>query len=70
VTCPQTPQRDSKVGPKTKQRKKKKKGGAHLPTYNISRVGIGGCARVLGWDSNKFTSMSSRWYQFAQPRNE
>jgi hypothetical protein len=48
--------RDPKVGPKTKQWKKRI--GAHFLTHSIS--GVGGRVRAPGWDYDKLTSENSR----------
>jgi hypothetical protein len=51
---PPNSSRDLKVGPRVKQQKKKKVRARSL-TPNI--LGVGGCARALGWDSDKFTPL-------------
>jgi hypothetical protein len=53
---PPNSSRDPKVGPKTKQWKKRI--GAHFLSHSIS--GVGGHVRAPGWDYDKLTSENSR----------
>ncbi len=64
---PPNSSRDPMVGPKVKQRKKKKVGAR---SFTRNTLGVGGRARALGWDQDEFTSERSRCYQPAQPRKK
>jgi hypothetical protein len=67
IDMPLNSSRDPKVGPRAKQMKKKSVGACSL-IHSI--LGVGGRVRALGWDYDEFTSESSKWGQFAQPRKE